>query len=214
MRDAEQTVSYDVSSRGYLSRARMRLDEGLREALFYAAFELRCGVESRLQEYLQPHVETLNLAKDGWRISAMSKKLERDYSSGEQIARLRVLSENTRSVIGTWFHTPVTASLRNKAEHLGEYLHATVPHRPPDHSWWGELRSTLESLYADLWLATRGRLLSMPLLNRGTGELVVSIEPDDGVSVTDLRNLMLPGSRAVIDIAYLAVAPESLSDGA
>jgi hypothetical protein len=209
-------MSYDVRSRGYLARARARarLDERSCENLFYAAFELRCGVETRLQEYLEPHVETLSLAKVGWRISAMSKILKRDFASGEKIARLRVVSEDSRRVIGTWYHTPVTASLRSKAEHLGEYLHATIPHRPPDHSWWGDMRAALETLYAELWLATRGRLLSMPLMNRETGQLVVSLEADDGASVADLRQLMLTEPRHVLDIAYLDVVPESLSDGA
>ncbi len=205
---------YDVSSRGYLGRAHTRLDEALPETLFYAAFELRCGVETRLQEFLEPHVEKLNLRKDGWRIPAMSKTLERDFASGEKIARLRVLTDDGRRVIGTWYHTPVTSSLRIKAEQLGNYLHATIPHRPSDDPWWGSTRAVLESVYAELWLATQGRLLSMPLLNRATGQLIVALEPDDGMSVEGLKALMMTEPQQVLDIAYLDVAPESLSDGA
>ena len=129
-------MAYDVSSRGYLARARTRLDERSFEALFYAAFELRCGVETRLQEYLEPHVEKLDLRRDGWRIPAMSKVLERDFASGERIARLRIITHDGGRVIGTWYHTPVTSSLRSKAEHLGDYLHATIPGRPSNDSWW------------------------------------------------------------------------------
>jgi len=207
-------MAYDVSSRGYLARARTRLDERSFEALFYAAFELRCGVETRLQEYLEPHVEKLDLRRDGWRIPAMSKVLERDFASGERIARLRIITHDGGRVIGTWYHTPVTSSLRSKAEHLGDYLHATIPGRPSNDSWWATTRAALESLYAELWLATRGRLLSMPLLNRATGQLVVSLESDPGTSVKDLRQMLLTEPLQLLDIAYLNVAPESLSDGA
>ncbi len=44
-------MKYGTHSRGYLARARQRLDEGSFESLFYAAFELRCGIEARLQQY-------------------------------------------------------------------------------------------------------------------------------------------------------------------
>ncbi len=53
-----QIEDYLVNSRNYLLRARKRLDEKTPASLFYAAFELRCGVESRMQEYLdaQDHI--------------------------------------------------------------------------------------------------------------------------------------------------------------
>ena len=44
---------YKITSRDYLSRARICLDEGSNRFLFYAAFELRCGIEARMREYLE-----------------------------------------------------------------------------------------------------------------------------------------------------------------
>src|SRR5437867_3708509 len=105
-------MTYDVSSRGYLARARVRLDEETPESLFYAAFELRCGIETRLQDYLEAHTEALDLRRVGWRITFMGKTLEREFSSGEKIARVRVYRDDGGALIGTWYHTPVSPSLR------------------------------------------------------------------------------------------------------
>ena len=53
---------YAIGSRDYLARARRRSSEGSAEALFYAALEVRSGVEARMQEYLeaQQHVSRLS----------------------------------------------------------------------------------------------------------------------------------------------------------
>jgi hypothetical protein len=58
-------MGYGIHSRSYLKRARQRLDEGYPESLFYAAFELRCGVESRMKEYLdaQDHISESNRSR-------------------------------------------------------------------------------------------------------------------------------------------------------
>jgi len=44
-------MPYSVSARGYLHRAKLRLLENSNEAIFYGAFELRCCVEARQEEY-------------------------------------------------------------------------------------------------------------------------------------------------------------------
>ena len=46
---------YGINAESYLSRARKQLDEGTQNGLFYSAFELRCGVETRLHEYLDAY---------------------------------------------------------------------------------------------------------------------------------------------------------------
>ena len=46
-------MDYRIHSRDYLQRARKRLDSGTPDALFHAAFELRCGIEARMQQYLE-----------------------------------------------------------------------------------------------------------------------------------------------------------------
>jgi hypothetical protein len=46
-------MPYGIHARDYLTRARLRLDEQSPAGLFYAAFELRCGIESRLRQYIE-----------------------------------------------------------------------------------------------------------------------------------------------------------------
>ncbi|MGI2856448.1 hypothetical protein ACRTDR_20040 [Shewanella algae] len=46
-------MSYGVSSKDYLSRAKELIAEDRIESLFYAAFEIRCGIEARMNEYLE-----------------------------------------------------------------------------------------------------------------------------------------------------------------
>jgi len=48
-------ISYGFASDNYLQRARMQLDGKTCEGLFYAAYELRCGIEARMREYLDGH---------------------------------------------------------------------------------------------------------------------------------------------------------------
>ena len=61
-------MGYGVHSESYLERARKRLDEGTLEGLFYAALELRCGVEARLHQYLEAYKRIALKKKRKWRI--------------------------------------------------------------------------------------------------------------------------------------------------
>ncbi len=69
-------MDYKISSRDYLKRAKKRLDEGSLESLFYASFELRCGVEARMQEYLAAQKDVSKKKKHGWKIPKSAKSLE------------------------------------------------------------------------------------------------------------------------------------------
>ena len=60
------SISYGMTARHYLERARARLDENTSEGLFCAAFELRCGVESRMREYLRAQEAVSEGKKNGW----------------------------------------------------------------------------------------------------------------------------------------------------
>ena len=72
-----------MSSRDYAARARARLDEDSHASLFYAAFELRCGIEARLQEYLHAQRDVSKKAKKGWRPAVLGQQLERRF--GQEI---------------------------------------------------------------------------------------------------------------------------------
>lgn len=46
-------TEYWVGARSYLERAKARLEDATHVSLFYAAYEIRCAVEARQDEYLK-----------------------------------------------------------------------------------------------------------------------------------------------------------------
>lgn len=58
-----ESREYGVGSRDYLRRAKDLLAQGTPAALFHAAFELRCGIEARLQEYRDAATKVAKLKK-------------------------------------------------------------------------------------------------------------------------------------------------------
>lgn len=152
---------YGVRSNAYLLRARCRLDENTSDALFYAAFELRCGVEARMREYLEDQEHVSRKKREGWQIAALAGTLEQTFSLGELGARYTFYRDS--SLIGTLEYRPVLPVTRAAAERLGDYLHAQRAYRNPDDPWWVQLRAFLESTYRGLEWSVSGELLGPPL---------------------------------------------------
>lgn len=74
--------SYNVDIFHYLRRARKKLDSGVPDDLFYSAFELRCALESRLQDYLDARDDIAKRKKKGWKIAVSSRALEEAFEEG------------------------------------------------------------------------------------------------------------------------------------
>ena len=64
---------YGLHAREYLARARACLAEKSAPSLFWAAFELRCGIEARLQQYVEAQRENTAKIKQGWRIAKLAR---------------------------------------------------------------------------------------------------------------------------------------------
>jgi hypothetical protein len=75
-------MEYRTSSRDYLLRAQERLRDGTREALFYAAFELRCGIEARMRQYLEVCDHISKKKKEGWKIADLGRGTEEAFRLG------------------------------------------------------------------------------------------------------------------------------------
>ena len=157
-------ANYKCGSRDYLARARVLLDENSQQALFYAAFELRCGIEARLREYLEVQEHLSKKRKEGWRIAELSKNLKRAFEDGDQIVEI-MIGEKEAGETAACYYTPVTTSLKKKGQQLGNYLHPMKQHKPAEDKWWKNLRNLLESTYQELKVATTGTLLGPPLLS-------------------------------------------------
>ena len=157
-------ANYKCGSRDYLARERKLLDENSQQALFYAAFELRCGIEARLQEYLEVQEHLSEKRKQGWRIAELSKNLKRAFDDGDKIIEIGI-SDNKSSETATLYYTPVRASLKKNGQQLGNYLHPMKKYKLAGDVWWKHFCELLESTYQELKAATTGTLLGPPLLS-------------------------------------------------
>ena len=164
---------YGTDVYAYLVRARRQLDSGGHDALFYAAFELRCAVESRLQQYLDARDDIAKHRKKGWRIAAAEKELSKVFKDGRTIVELQ-LTESTAGRLRL-FYTPVTKALVSAAERLGDLLHHRKTDLDNSDACWAKIRGFLEKTFSSLEFASAGTLLAPPMKSPdGSGVYVQS----------------------------------------
>ena len=119
---------YNIPSFCFLERARKQLklfDEGSSESLFYAALELRVGIEARLFEYIEASLRANN----------KPPKRIKDYSATKLLKKLSEIDPNAVDPVtliiaiegsgqGTALeYTPITKQLASYHGMLGEMLH-------------------------------------------------------------------------------------------
>jgi hypothetical protein len=156
-------MSYAVKAKDYLARARARLDENSQESLFYAALEIRCGIEARLKEYFDAQSETTKKKRQGWKIAKLAKQVESAFRTRDKIIRLIVFDSQTSELIKEVLYTLVTRRLQKFGEKLGDYLHSQEQHRLLAETWWSAFRQELEATFEELNFAASGGLLAPPL---------------------------------------------------
>ncbi len=198
-------MSYDSSPHGYLARAKLRLCEGTHEALFYAAFELRCCVESRQDSYADA-MEHLRVKITPWKIGETAKRLERVFDS-QKIAY--VIFGSTDEDKFHLYYTPVTKKLSKNAEKLGKFLHCIRTYRIDDDDlFWSKTRTFIESVYRDAWIACKGTLLSPPLYLRAMRELhPIKVERYTEELTAWMERAYREGTQIVFKVRYLTKAP-------
>jgi len=91
-------MSYGIASRDYLKRAQKCLNRGDCESLFYAAFEIRCGVEARMQEYLEVQKHIAKKKRQGWQVVKLARNIEDAFRLGDKDAVLRIRDRKTKEV--------------------------------------------------------------------------------------------------------------------
>jgi hypothetical protein len=157
---------YDSTSLDYLRRARLRLADGTDETLFYAAFELRCGIEAKLQEHLDVLEDVAKHKKKGWKIKQAGHEIEKAFATGHKVIEYRIIGEGEKFSFSL-FHTPVTPSTQKAGERLGELLHAMKTSRVNEEHWWNRTRSFLIQTADALADVNRGTLAG-PILHSAT----------------------------------------------
>src|SRR6266480_2389938 len=141
--------SYGIDSIAYLNRARNCLDRHTQERFFHAAFELRCGTESRLQQYLDARNDIARHKKQGWKIVGSARELDRRIRLGDTIYEARLQNDKGDAIY--LYYIPITARLRESAgARLHDLLHAMKTFHKNGDRWWTDTRNFLEQIYSDL----------------------------------------------------------------
>jgi hypothetical protein len=198
-------MPYHVSARAYLERARAQLDAATSEGLFYAAFELRAGIQARMQQYVHAQ-DIAEHKKDDWRLGNLGRTLENVFQIGDRIAEVAVYDPHAGEFIATLYYTPVTSELKKNGERLGEYLHALPQNRRDDDAWWQSTRDFLETIYHQLATACAGTLLAPPLREPGSDKVVVQGEMFEESHREALQKLRA-GFRFSLRVQYLDELP-------
>lgn len=194
---------YGISSRDYLARARVQLDSSAYEGLFYAAFELRCGIQARMQQYLEAHEDVARRKKNEWHIGKLGRSVEQAFRLGDRIAEVTVCDSKTSEALEVFYYTPVTSRLRKRGEQLGDLLHAMRKRRPLSDSWWQTTRDVLEDTLRQLEIANRGTLLGPLLREKGGDTVHMYAEAFDATPAKRLVGRLTIGTQTIIRVRYL-----------
>ncbi|MDD5138839.1 MAG: hypothetical protein PHY43_01100 [Verrucomicrobiales bacterium] len=159
-------MSYDVSSRAYLTRAKLNFDSGNNESLFYAAFELRCGVEARLKEYVVKTKDGVSLRKIPWEIEKLKKILAKSSNIHDKRFVFIFTHPKTKEKHDV-IYNPVSSKLSKIAKALGDYLHSVDQNRVLKPLFFSEFRQLLKQGIQELEIATAGTLIAPPMISSG-----------------------------------------------
>lgn len=175
-----------VSAISYLARAKELLRSGDKACLFYAALELRCGVEARLKEHAAVAVGISKTQLGHYEIRKLSKTVLDAFGLGDTF--LFIFLELVDGRVGQFSYAPVTTQLQTIAARLGDYLHAVPQDKIAADGFWEHLRSQLTEGCGLLEVACSSEVLR-PAFDQG---LLFCLPPDDAriAIITDYMNGM------------------------
>ncbi len=206
-------MDYRIHSRDHLRRARQRLDEDTPMSLFYAALELRCGIEVRMRQYLEAQSHISKKMKKGWQIARLAKNIEKVFKSGDKVVEFAIYDREGRNLLDVLYYTPVNAKLRKMGEQLGNYLHAMETRRPREDPWWAQTRNFFEDVYTELKKANFGTLIGVPLLDPKTKALSMAFEQPENESPDSTRDRIgRTGVSRMLSVRYLDRLPSQASN--
>lgn len=163
---------YRIIARGYLARAKSLLRRQTKAKLFYAAYELRCCIEARQDEYLKAQKEYVKSIPPRWKIGAQGKALK-SIGRSESMQRLAFKSGERTYIL---VYIPVTETLRNSGEQLGELLHSQDLFRDDKDPCWSDLEERLYHISQQAEYCCNGDLLCPALIVHGSpaGKIVIA----------------------------------------
>jgi hypothetical protein len=200
-------MAYSVAVSAYLERIEGLLEDKTEASLLYAAVELRCGVEARMKEYLEPLEHIPKSQKKEWAIAKLGLSIENAFRTGDKIMIFTVRSARLDAEC-TLMYIPVSSRLQEIACRLGDYLHVPKRSSVEDAAWWGNLRELLEEGYGELRLANSGELIGLPLLHKTTGQTNVrAVIPAGDPRSSFLAEIAVSGDAHVTSVQYIEPLP-------
>lgn len=193
---------FRIGSHHYLQRAQNELVQGTHASLLYAVLELRCAVEARLREVLEPHPHVSRKEKKAYQIGALESTVSKKLMDCDTGANITLQSEG---YLLTLRYIPVSSALRKFAERAGNYLHAMMI-RPTD-EYMQKIRSEADACAAALEECLGGQLLGPPLVDKRTGKVHMTAELIDGNEdkEAELRRFIAPGKRLICKVEYFSL---------
>jgi len=191
----------------YLARAKTALAKDDREYYFYAALEIRTGIESRMKDYLQVATNISKASKKGWEIAKLAKEIESAFRTGKKISQLLFVEPGTNRILAEFYYSPVSARAQKIAQQLGDYLHSGIRKHVDSSDWWSDFKTLLENGIAELEDSTLGNLMGAPMYKYATGEFKLIIEPMTDDSKKFLNDLSCGKIVAEIHMHYLDSMP-------
>ncbi|CAK2782332.1 Terminase [Vibrio crassostreae] len=169
-------MSYGITSRDYLQRAKTLRAKNDIASLFYAVFELRCGIEVRMKEYLDAQRHISEKKKKGWKIAELARNIEDTFRLGEKKAIIQIVDASTQVPILFASYTPVRKKAHKVAQKLGNYMHCAKQYYSDNNPHWDHVRGLVDEGIAELQFSTSGNLLGPPMKHPKTGEVQMSLE--------------------------------------
>lgn len=194
-------LRYPSTASAFSERAMALLTSDDPASLFYAALEVRMGVEARLQSYVQASRHTSSALKKGWKIQHLAKGLEKAFKGQKDVVELSYALSSSELPFAILHYTPVTSPLQKLAQRLGDYLHHREVTR--DDSWWGQFRSIVQSSQALLSAASAGQLLGPPLWDPKTGQVHLNLEFNAGdPAIEQMQQFAKTRQQMVVNVTY------------
>lgn len=157
-----ELVNYTATASEYLRRAKSQLelfDRGHWPSLFYAALELRLGIEMRLETYLSAAQKEKPKTKKYLGKDLRKELLNNNPDASREVTLIMSVGNQPVSAMK---YIPVTEKLANEYYgRLGNLLHWKFKSQKgwTRYSWWKQQRQYLQEVYDELSRACSGVML-------------------------------------------------------
>jgi len=156
---------FETDSYRFLKNAKEFLATNSTQGLFYAALNLRFGIEFRIRQYASSMQEYLSYKRNIRSTSSLYKSIESAFKINDRIIKLSIAVSHKENVICILYHTPITSKINKLKGVLGEYLHITEETNTKSTVWLNQFKNYLIETSTELENVLRGKLLAPPIGN-------------------------------------------------